>query len=621
MSRTTKSPAPLLKIATAVLLMLILIGGMMLLLREREQPAAESADASSAANTQTEPPARNDPASSVSADTPDSADRIESMVTLAKEGRIEAADFVVGSTGIDDVKSKWQAPEQTSSSGGSVYAEYPAHFATVGYKNDIVTDLRSDDESLGEIRYRDILDTLGQADSVKTYKDDNVDQIILGYNLSGGYVLRWILPKPWAGEGNEANENPPLDHISLIRTAQNEAGAAASPGESAGGGSGEAAAQTTTEESAADVPDNQIAVDSEAAEKPDAPSSGVPASSTADHNDSASIPAGMTLDEKIGQMIIAGVEGTSLLAADQALIRDHGVGGVIFYADNIESAAQTKKFVDEAKAANRNDELPLIVSVDQEGGRVARLKGVDKIPTAGAIGERNDAAYARSIGEKLGEQLLSQGFNLDYAPVLDVNSNPNNPVIGDRSFGASAAVVSKLGIPVMQGLESNNVIPVVKHFPGHGDTSVDSHISLPVVNKSLAELDKLELVPFKKAIAEKAEVVMIAHILLPKLDKQFPSSMSKAIITDLLRGKLGFEGIVITDDMTMGAIAKNYGIGEAAVQSVKAGSDIVLVAHGADNAIDSIEAIKQAVKTGRISEQRIDESIARIFTLKKKYLK
>ncbi|MEJ8304887.1 beta-N-acetylhexosaminidase [Saccharibacillus sacchari] len=330
--------------------------------------------------------------------------------------------------------------------------------------------------------------------------------------------------------------------------------------------------------------------------------------------------AGMTLDEKIGQMLIAGVNGTKLRAEDRALLHDYGVGGVILYANNIDSAAQTQSLIASIQAANPDEKRPLFVSVDQEGGRVARLKGVDKIPTAGNVGKQNDAAYARSIGEQLGDQLLSQGFNLDYAPVLDVNSNPDNPVIGDRSFGSSAALVSKLGIAVMQGLESKKIIPVVKHFPGHGDTSVDSHISLPVVNKSLGDLDKLELIPFKKAISEGADVVMIAHILLPKLDSKYPSSLSKAVITDLLRERLGFGGVVITDDLTMGAITENYGLGEAAVHAVQAGSDILLVAHGADNAISVIEAVKQAVASGQISEQRIDESVTRILALKQKYL-
>ncbi|MDO3411373.1 beta-N-acetylhexosaminidase [Saccharibacillus sp. CPCC 101409] len=405
----------------------------------------------------------------------------------------------------------------------------------------------------------------------------------------------------------DANEAaPPEDAANAAAGEDSGSKAAAEPESSA----------DTSEDSGQAQPDQPAAVPAPGGSAAD---SGEAAGGAKD--EATDLLARMTLDEKIGQMLIMGVEGTSLRGEDKKLIADSGVGGVIFYASNIRSAAQTKKFTAEIEAANRNADLPLLLSVDQEGGRVARLKGVDKIPAAAGIGARDDAAYARSIGERLGDQLRSQGFNLDYAPVLDVNSNPDNPVIGDRSFGDSAALVSKLGIPVMQGLESKHVISVVKHFPGHGDTSVDSHIQLPVVNKSLAELNKLELVPFKKAIAEGADVVMIAHILLPKLDGQVPSSMSKAVINDLLRGRLGYSGVVVTDDMTMGAIANEYGIGEASVASVRAGSDIVLVAHGSDNAAEALQAIKAAVKNGQISEQRIDKSVKRIIVLKQKYLK
>lgn len=528
-------------------------------------------------------------------------DQIAAIVSLAEKGQIETSGFVVGETTQDEVISKWQTPEQTSESGGMVFAEYPANFAALGYRDGIAIDLRSNAPALQHIRYLDILAELGDADSVRTYHDDTVDQIILAYELPGGYTLRWVLPKPWKGSDQEAgaSENPALDHISLLGSATN-------------------ATADGNDSAAPSQPDNSA----DATQNPaDSPTSDEPSSSTPIASEEVdAILANMTLDEKIGQMIVAGVEGTSLSAEDRALLHDHGVGGVILYADNIDSAAQTKSFVNEIKSANPEKKLPLFISVDQEGGRVARLKGVTKVPTAGTIGKENDAAYARSIGELLGDQLLSQGFNLNYAPVLDVNSNPDNPVIGDRSFGNSAALVSKLGIAVMQGLESKNVIPVVKHFPGHGDTSVDSHIALPVVNKSLDELNKLELIPFKKAIAEGADVVMIAHILLPKLDSEYPSSLSKAVITDLLRNQLGFDGVVMTDDMTMGAIAENYGLGEASVHSVQAGSDILLVAHGADNAIAAIEAVKKAVASGQISEQRIDESTARIIALKQKYL-
>ena len=208
---------------------------------------------------------------------------------------------------------------------------------------------------------------------------------------------------------------------------------------------------------------------------------------------------------------------------------------------------------------------------------------------------------------------------MNFAPVLDINSNPNNPVIGNRSFGNTADLVSRLGIATMKGIQSENVIAVVKHFPGHGDTATDSHLELPRVNKTLQELEQLELIPFQQAIQEGADVVMIAHILLPEIDATNPSSMSEVIISDILRSQLGYDGVVITDDMTMQAITDHYDIGVAAVQSVKAGSDIVMVAHDYNNAIAVFESINAAVENGEISEERIDESVIRIIQLKEKY--
>ena len=208
---------------------------------------------------------------------------------------------------------------------------------------------------------------------------------------------------------------------------------------------------------------------------------------------------------------------------------------------------------------------------------------------------------------------------MNFAPVLDINSNPNNPVIGNRSFGNNADLVSRLGISTMKGLQSENVIAVVKHFPGHGDTATDSHLELPRVNKTLPELEQLELLPFQQAIHDGADVVMIAHILLPEIDVNNPSSMSEAIITDLLRGQLGYDGVVITDDMTMEAITDHYDISGAAVQSVKAGSDIIMIAHDFHKVTSAIEALRRAVVNGEITEDRIDESVIRTLQLKEKY--
>ncbi|AZN43477.1 beta-N-acetylhexosaminidase [Paenibacillus albus] len=327
----------------------------------------------------------------------------------------------------------------------------------------------------------------------------------------------------------------------------------------------------------------------------------------------------MSLDEKLGTMIIAGVEGKKADARAKRMIAQQHVGGVIFYKDNVTTPSGVAAYVNQLKTWNSGNASPLLVTVDEEGGRVARLPGLVALPSGKAVGDTGDAAYAGRIGHLLGEASKAMGFNVDYAPVLDINSNPNNPVIGDRSFGATADRVTKMGLAVMEGLQSEKVVAVVKHFPGHGDTSVDSHLELPIVYKSLSQLKAFEWRPFQKAIGDGADVVMIAHILFPKLDEKWPASLSKRIITDELRGTLAFKGVVITDDLTMGAIAKHYGMGEAAVQAVKAGSDIVLIAHEYKNVDAVIAALRKSVSKGELTEDRINKSVLRILALKEKY--
>ncbi len=327
----------------------------------------------------------------------------------------------------------------------------------------------------------------------------------------------------------------------------------------------------------------------------------------------------MTLDQKLGELIIAGMEGNTANIQTKKMIQNQYVGGVIFYKNNVSTPKGLVTYVNQLKTWNRKNPTSLIISVDQEGGKVSRLPGLAKFPNASVIGKSNNVTNISDIGRYLGKASKVMGMNVDYAPVLDINSNPNNPVIGVRSYGASANVVSRTGIKVMKGIQAEDVIPVVKHFPGHGDTSVDSHLDLPVVYKSLSQLQSFEWIPFKNAINNGADSVMIAHILFPKIDSKYPASLSKVIITDQLRGTLGFKGVVITDDLTMGAIAKHYGIGEAAVQALTAGSDILLVAHGYENVTKVISSLKKSIDSGRISEKRIDESVLRILLLKQKY--
>ncbi|OBZ14080.1 glycoside hydrolase family 3 [Bacillus sp. FJAT-27264] len=328
----------------------------------------------------------------------------------------------------------------------------------------------------------------------------------------------------------------------------------------------------------------------------------------------------LTLEEKIGQMLLVGINGTTLDSGAKRMITEDKVGGIILYGNNIDNLQAMVKLVNAMKKSNAANAAPLFMSVDQEGGKVSRMPAeYATIPSNAKVGIRNDVNAARTMGTLLAREVRSAGFNMNFAPVLDINSNPKNPVIGDRSFGNSADTVVKLGIAEMKGIESESVIPVVKHFPGHGDTSVDSHLELPVVNKTRDQLAGLEWLPFQAAIKENADAVMVAHILFPKLDPDKPASLSRTIIGDLLREEMGYKGVVITDDLTMGAIMKHFDLGQAALDSVNAGSDILLVAHEYENEKRVREAILQNVKNGKLKESRIDESVYRILALKHKY--
>lgn len=328
----------------------------------------------------------------------------------------------------------------------------------------------------------------------------------------------------------------------------------------------------------------------------------------------------MTDTEKIGQLVLVGMEGTVAGEDDRKLITDRKVSGIIFFKPNLTDKTQTVKLLNDLKQMNAGNRIPLWLSADEEGGRVTRLPAeFAKLPTALSIGRVDNLAYSREVGSLLGEGLRSVGLNLDFAPVLDVNSNPDNPVIGDRSFGNQPDLVARVGIQAMKGLQASGVASVVKHFPGHGDTSVDSHVGLPVVQHDLERLRSLELVPFQAAVEQGADAVMVAHILLPQLDDEHPASFSGAVINGLLRQELGYDGVVMTDDMTMGAIAEHYDTGDAAVQAILAGGDIVLVCHDyvKENAV--LDALTAAVADGRISQSRLNESVLRILLLKNKY--
>ena len=321
----------------------------------------------------------------------------------------------------------------------------------------------------------------------------------------------------------------------------------------------------------------------------------------------------MTTEEKVGQLLIAGFYETEAGEEARSYIQDYHVGGLILYGRNVESAQQLTDLTNGLKAL-AGDGIPLFLSTDQEGGMVERMPPeIQKLPNA------YDVSDPAAFGSALGAECAAFGLNTDFAPSLDIWSNPNNTVIGRRAFGSDAETVTQRGLACLTAMEESGTIPVVKHFPGHGDTDTDSHVGLPVVDKTREELLEMELLPFQAAIDAGAPAVMVAHILMTQLDPDLPASLSPAVVTDLLRGELGFGGVVFTDDLTMGAITQNYGLGEAAVLAVEAGCDMLLVCHGRDSVDAARSALLEAAASGRISQARLDESVRRILSLKLEY--
>ena len=319
----------------------------------------------------------------------------------------------------------------------------------------------------------------------------------------------------------------------------------------------------------------------------------------------------MSLEEKIGQIVITGYD-----RVDEVIDSDINFGGIILFKKNIPSGADTKADI---LKLNKSFNIPMFISVDQEGGRVSRLpKEYGTFESALSVGETNDLTYAYNFGANTGTALKDIGFNLNFAPVCDIFSNPNNTVIADRAFGREPERVSKMAVEVLKGLRDRGVIPTVKHFPGHGDTVIDSHKGLPVVEKSLNELFEYELVPFKEAIKNDVEMIMVGHIVIKKVDS-LPCTLSRKLITEVLREEMNYTGVVITDDLGMNAISNEYSIEEASVMAFNAGCDIILCSQSIEKGKRAYNALLDGYNQGEISEERLNESVYRILKLKEKY--
>jgi len=342
----------------------------------------------------------------------------------------------------------------------------------------------------------------------------------------------------------------------------------------------------------------------------------------------------MTLEQKVGQMVMTYFDGKKVNKKAKNLIREARVGGIIFYtwANDLSSAKKVQNLCSDLQnLSQKYNKLPLFIGVDQEGGVVTRLKKeFTFFPGNPTVGKTNNPVNARRIAKAIAEELKAVGINLNFAPVVDIYNNPSNEVMKKRSFGSCPKKVVEFAKESLQGYEEAKVFACLKHFPGHGDTNIDSHEAFPVVNKSLQELWQVELVPYIH-LCEKAPFIMTAHIVFPQIDAENCSTFSSYFLQDLLRKKLGYKGIVITDSLMMGgAQAKGKNLLEICLKAIDAGNDILLIGGrvlqedekgGMEHVSEVIQVVKgvvRAVKEGRISEKRIEESVQRILALKQK---
>jgi len=331
----------------------------------------------------------------------------------------------------------------------------------------------------------------------------------------------------------------------------------------------------------------------------------------------------MSLEQKIGQMLVVGIPTTIAGSMAQRLIEDYHVGGVILFRRNVQNPAQVGQLTTQLQhLARQCAGIPLIIAIDHEGGIVNRFhQGVTELPANMALGATRSPGFASEVARIAATELRSMGVTANLAPVLDVNDNPLNPVIGLRSYGEHPDLVTTLGTAYIESLQRGGVIATAKHFPGHGSTSTDSHLGLPVVAKTRDELEKTDLVPFRAAVEKDVGMIMTAHVAFPALDdgKFIPATLSPGIVHDLLRGDLGYDGGIISDDMGMGAITQDFGPGESAIRAVQAGVDCVMMAGGFEQQSSMYQALLDAVRDESISEARIDASVLRILRLKMEY--
>jgi beta-N-acetylhexosaminidase len=311
----------------------------------------------------------------------------------------------------------------------------------------------------------------------------------------------------------------------------------------------------------------------------------------------------------VGPLLFVGIPAPALDAETRRRLEQLQPGGIVLFRRNVGTLQAVARLTAELHALPSQP----LVAIDHEGGRVMRLgEPFTQFPPAASIGRTRDAHRAFQVGHAMGEELASVGIDLSFAPVLDVHSNPSNPVIGDRAFGSDPELVADMGVALMRGLLTAGVIPCGKHFPGHGDTTEDSHLALPVVRRSRDELERRELAPFRRAIAAGVPMLMTAHVVYPGLDADHPATLSRKILTGVLREEMGFQGVVASDDLHMRAITDRHDIGSAAVAALAAGADVLLVCQELSQAMHARAAIEDALAGGGVRAETIAAAAARV---------
>lgn len=329
------------------------------------------------------------------------------------------------------------------------------------------------------------------------------------------------------------------------------------------------------------------------------------------------------MNKLVGQHMLIGVSGHALTSEEKKFIVDNNISGVVLFGRNVAEPKQIRELCAEIQSLRhqQSDKAPLFIGIDMEGGRVARLKAPFTIwPPLRKLGDLDAPTVSFALANRMGQELRAVGINLDFAPCVDIFTNEKNTVIGDRAISEDPEMVAKHASALVRGYIKSGVVGCAKHFPGHGNTIVDSHEDLPVEELDLARLESCELIPFRKSFKARVEMVMTAHILFPKIDPKWPVTLSEIFLKKMLREEMRYRGLIITDDLDMKAMAKHYETEEIPVRALEAGADMLLYCNEPDSPPKAIEAVIGAIAQGRLRKENLEQTRQRILEVKKEKL-